>query len=731
MYGKDFYTSSLFLLALIFIFLSLNTIKFGLRTYIYFGSFFAVIGFIQKPSFGFVNQGDATLGLSNTAYFGFSPSRAIWYLLIITVAALFLNLVMQQKFHQSVVLAGPDFTIPPVIPYVLSILYSLQYFLQRVDQISNKSTDLTWDVLNNVTWANFFSNGLFPMRDFWYPYGGMIYLSVGYFGAVFSTLILFLLSYVSANNIIKTRIQPIYKLSLILLIINTLFMDPVTSMRYGLPILALTYWAIAKSSSTQYVASSLLLGLTFFLSQEVTLISSFLFVFLSILNFKRFVQDGIKIFLFRFALPLLSLFLNAFFLHANGALVNTWQFLFNPKSSLALVSSIDYGLGSDYPVMSSSAILVILIFLLAILSLRLNFIKDFSKFDLAEFVPSFISVVFLAYFLEKELTRGGMLLPACLAFLPALISQYSINTDAEFRRGIDHKRSSKNFFFSVLIPSGVLGLVLFFSGFLQNMSATITNLPSMSRQTFQAHPDLGVYFLRNKYTDPIVTDSEVKSAEEAIGRSSFERLYVLGDHSTFYWNSDRNKYWTITNWALLEDQKKTLNILLERKPDFVYFDYSEETINLDRVPAYLRSPFIYRWVISNYRLYEKLKEGDLLKRIDSGANIDYNYWIGRLGKKVELNYLGYATSSPRPCIDLKECEPYLIVSADEASGPRSMTILCGDNSFELSYKIRNGKNFYFPLSRLWFWNDACTPSRPNNSNTAIALRRSLMGDQSY
>ena len=160
------------------------------------------------------------------------------------------------------------------------------------------------------------------------------------------------------------------------------------------------------------------------------------------------------------------------------------------------------------------------------------------------------------------------------------------------------------------------------------MSATITNLPSMSRQTFQAHPDLGVYFLRNKYTDPIVTDSEVKSAEEAIGRSSFERLYVLGDHSTFYWNSDRNKYWTITNWALLEDQKKTLNILLERKPDFVYFDYSEETINLDRVPAYLRSPFIYRWVISNYRLYEKLKEGDLLKRIDSGANIDYNYWIG-------------------------------------------------------------------------------------------------------
>ncbi len=671
---------------------------------------------------GRIKHGDLSFGVSNSGFYGFSPDRAILYTLLIIVFFFLFSCFLKPRFEVYSVPAQTRYSIEKFVPVSLGILSSLGHAVNQIKTIEVRDLNFQWDNLNLETWGMLFASGRHPMRDFWYPYGGILYLDNGYFGAFTASFILGFIVFVLVSRVMKSNLSYLNKSILVFGFCNLIIMDSSNAIRYGLPIMSLMLWIRYVNGDKYSFLPSLLIGFCFFLSPEVSVLTFGVFTLLVVLFYSQLRKLDFSQFFIKVLIPYVIFLVNLIQLFLNGALPNTFALVFKPEQILQLVSSLNYGLDATQPVFSGSSLIIILLLFSSLASNPFRRIIENKESQKSTFSLVFITVIFLTYFLQKDLTRGGMLMPAILACLPILDSRlFPKDQEPGFNR--QHPRSRIFSFVNNTSSRVILIYLLIFSGVLNNFVGTFTSMPSDLSKIGQRIPTLKDNFFKNSYSQNLVKkDEEVENFLKNYGSTAIKDVFVLGDRSYFYWVKGARHYWTISNWSTIIDQGKTLNQLKRSPPKYIYLDTTEPTLTYDLVPPYIRSPQIYSWVVKNYVFSSRGAFGDFLIRKQPLETNSLDYWQKIFGNQLFLGYMGYGTTIPNACSVSKPCAPYLVNQFSQGEQVGYVDIFCGKTKFNITFSTKKEGNFVFPLNRLWFWNNDCEigGSRPKMKLTYLS-----------
>jgi hypothetical protein len=169
--------------------------------------------------------------------------------------------------------------------YVFVFLVSMPSFESIIPNLLSPLTGQDFDSQQIFAWYEFKSRGFVEMKDFWFPYGGLIHVQDGLLGTISLWLIcsfsiIFLISIAVLDSKIKIDIA-ILITSISILILHY----PVVVARYFFPILALMICLKNLKFVNYYGLSSYLpLFLSFWLSPEISLLIFLLFISFFLMN---------------------------------------------------------------------------------------------------------------------------------------------------------------------------------------------------------------------------------------------------------------------------------------------------------------------------------------------------------------------------------------------------------------------------------------------------------------
>jgi hypothetical protein len=663
---------------------------------------YVVNEFVRKMS---LQVGDADYGIANTTFFGHSLTAP----LILTLSVLFIGLILgwTNTINWK---KTPDPKTTHVHSFKFwNITHSSQIFLVFVycfiaavyvssivrNQIRSFGSNISFDILNFATWQKFHDSGLDAMKDFWYPYGGMIWFQDNNIGPILLFITTFTLLTCFLYPVIKSQGISLYQVTILICLNYLVSVDWFNAVRYAFPFVSILIFIKDSHTRIVRIMLSIPISLVWWLSHEVALLCLLVLMMEFIRNrfFEGKINTNWREILEKFFLPLLSLILYILYSFFNGSLINTYNFLSRPLEASQLVSSIDFGIGTGnlYYMWSNFFLQLVLIGIL------LSFIKSVvdSRFYLQRPIivnvsiqSSFALTLFISYFLLKDSTRSGMLTPSLFCILLFVLFEFS------------HKRI--NLLQKQILVSAMTS-VLLLGSILQPSIQGLTQLNVNIKNVFFSP-------IQTRSNEPTKIDPEVSLAIQISGDQRLnDNIFVLGDRSTFYWGTSSFKYWTISNWSTYSDQERLLRQLKLNAPTYIYVDRRDLTLTFDRVPTVLRNASIYRWVVENYSFRASLNEGDLLvKSPNNSSKIEWSYWNTVLGTKLDVGYLGNAFGIDSNCSEkieiANECQVDLYVPTNLPNG--EVFIECGKTVYNLSYLNQRGY-LVIPKSRVWFWRDAC------------------------
>jgi hypothetical protein len=646
-----------------------------------------------------IQRGDISKGVSNAAFFGTSPKNATLISLLIVVILvstriLFVKGTNPAKAHQSGVSKNIE-----VFGKFSTLLFTINFINNRWVEIQTPQTNIDFDALNISTWDYFYAVGRVPMKDFWYPYGGMIFLRNGVLGIILSAIAIGTLIFFFNQKLIKSQMHVALKIGFLAIVPLLAFADWLKFSRYILPFAILILFFDKQFRNRSKAVIAVMLGGVFFLSAEVALLiflllSFFLFSDL-FLSFKRNLSLELK----RYSMPFVGALIALVAFAQNGALPKTIHMLLHSDETSQLVTSIDFGARQSTPIFRSSSVIIIIVIAITIFyfpkrSEARHYIQNF------EFRSTLIIFLMLLYSLNKELARGGMLYVAVfgLYMLLLFVPQGCF--------GDKKSRSKRVEVISRRLPPLALTFCILFSGVTFAYAQAISNVVKFPGNLWDSRDEVGKLFLHNQLNDPKSFDPEVKKFTSLFGDDSFSEIFVLGDRSTFYWDSDSPNYWAISNWSTSSDQRILLAQLQKKSPKYVYLDLRPVTLQFDRIQPFLRSPSLYKYVYENYQFIEHGVDGDFLVRKDKSNPIDKAYWAKVFGASVNLGLLPYASSFPDYCYGNVDCTQYLYLAKGFIE-PLAIEITCNSGRYELILQRKFDKVGIYPLNNIWFWDSSC------------------------
>jgi hypothetical protein len=654
-----------------------------------------------------VDIGDIELGISNAAFFGSDPDRPIHYLIVVFTAIGLISVLMglrSKKWDLNLNTTTLQKTTDLFALYT-SVILSSQFLFSRMNDVLDGYSNFAFDPLNNATWDKLYALGGLPMRNFWYPYGNMLIIQNGFAGAIISTLLIFFIYFTIIKVITNSNLSIALKIFLSLLFCNLIYMDSFSGIRYGFPILALLNWVLAGVQKSRELGASLMLGVAFFISFEVSILTFLIFV--AMLAFQIQFGDGsIKDnWRIRIVVPGTLFTISLFIQYILGGLAASIALLLNANEMTSLVTSVNFGLRLSGFSLNYESMLLILILLLVCFYFThvcLNSKRDLLILNLQ---LGLISIIFVTFALLKQFTRGGMLIVGVLACLPLVFSTFF-----QLRKRIKVKSAasvleptlSKLRYFIVLTT---FVLVVFHSGSGQNASKIINDLPSNFSNPTKYTENFRKHFFYNFFPTFEQIEPEFSQLAE-LSQSDLSKIFVLGNRSTYYWQQSLTNYWTISNWATKSDAKRNLKILQRTSPDYIFFDTSPGTLNFDLVGSTLRDPELFNWVIRHYKFYAKVAGGDLLVR-KLNKEIDFAYFASRLGFEINIGALGYAIPAPNVCPKNGDCESYLKLENAKSREFTKVPFVCSYGEFNLIIDPKFDRDYYYPLNNLWFWSPSC------------------------
>ena len=220
-------------------------------------------------------------------------------------------------------------------------------------------------------------------------------------------------------------------------------------------------------------------------------------------------------------------------------------------------------------------------------------------------------------------------------------------------------------------------------------------------------------------------------------RSARDRTFaVLGDAQLLYTIFRQRPPYHIQLYdaSKVDEQRAVVDALTRQRPAYMYWrrDFIQ-----DAVPQHVRVPIIFSYAVQHYVPVRLGDPGDVLRRRD-GDPIPIEYWRSRLGDTVDLGFVPASSRADEadPCAGGDGCVSYaLLEGRPTRRGETANLLLSGRRgTFRVIIRARPGITTYpVRLDRLWFTRVLGSPPklRTDTPNWTVRRLRVRTGDDLY
>jgi hypothetical protein len=681
--------------------------------------------------------GDASEAVSFGAFTGVGPASANNYFTIILFANLLLAIFiifLQSKISKPQNLGAPTNILEGIgvktpskalemsLVFILVCLTS-PYFEGVIPNLRLLTTAPDFDSQQIHAWFDYASRGFVPMKDFWFPYNGMIHLQDGLLGYFAIWLILILIG-VSLYRFVLLNTSYFVSLFLLVLIMVLSINYPVISVRYFFPFVALLLACLGLSHKRFSVIYFLPLAVSLWMSPEIAVIVYLLFIVALTINavhtlkIDRSYKWPVK------ALVVLtaSLILQAIYLAINNSLSNLMLFLSKPNETIQYgfspLQGLRFELSRDLN-QNFRVVLFLIVILLFAVSIA-NVVRVLiTKTPITDEIYMLMVGCFSLSLLQKELVRGGLTLWIAALLVMSTVSIVKSKTGSEF-----YDSRNRNFIHSMLqvksyVVVGIL-LLIFATPVLAGSFTQVARSPQQVKFLVKefSNGNLSEIFFNSNWN--LASFNLEKSLQSTLGNQTTELIkndfFILGDRPDIYRALSEKPYWLVSqyNMSPIREQRKIISEITKRNPGYLIVDKRAEALSFDGIASPVRLYAIYQFLTPRFELYRSYDTFDLLIAKNDGT-VDYEYWNGLLGSTIDLGSLPLAATKPKSCqLENQDCGDFLRI------GPRTdqvqeIPVLCGDTRYTLRFNaIPRGENGWISLNRLWFWDSECSAILSSN-----------------
>jgi len=609
-------------------------------------------------------------------------------------------------------------TSPHVWTLFLVSLFVVVYYLWGAKYyatvIPRQEFPTGWDNGNVLLWQYLFQTGSLPYRDFWYPYGGLILVSVPFpwgfiFNAAYSALVLILslLSFYLITNRHLGRGLAIFAIWFGLAHQN---MFPV--IRYTIMVPFLVSYVCAASEKKRLGLAHVVFWISAaasILGDMVTavyggLLMVLVFALDAIQNWPAFKLDIAGRMKREIAVPALFVALYLLVLALNGQIPGFVRFY------MALGGVAQYA-GSAAPI---------------------DDYFQWKPFNNGFFIWGAVILLawgiffYLTDFREKRKVSLAILLLGISNVM--LIYKQLVHTNTAYFFGIS--TTVAGVLLVVLgrperIKTGQYIAAFFFSGILfgsfQSNDGAASLWSRFSRPVDLVNDFKSLISPPIAYADYASVQWDLKNFRQystlmqvldgilpRMSVSNPSDLFVLTEEPALYIMAKKRPpfYQNLYDGSLLQAQQNTVQWLEKNRPSVVVFN----TRNLDvfGVPGIVRAPLVYEQVILNYVPDVIVGDYAVLRPRKPEEAVDVKFWRQSLAS-IELRALPRLTSMPKfeecvgtaPCVDFLEIRLKAPVTS---TTPALVPIVVGENMFEIHFvMIPEQQRYVIYLDRLWFW----------------------------
>ena len=657
--------------------------------------------------------------------------------------------------EETVDATGPATAKPLVwISHVAIFLLLLLFFLTDLRLTLQSMKDAgyqvaTWDDMNFLEWGYLVSQGLRPLRDFWFPYSGsyLNYLPfpAGTLSSILHGVLVLWVCYAAFFRATGRRLAE--ALVLFGLILTPVLLTVLPGWpRYLLAVdVALLYAAIYNTTRWQWdthLPVAAFVSYAFFYEPTQVIYAGSgiaLHTALTVVSrlrgrsWRTGASESLALLRQRAVYvggPFLAGIVAAVLVYAaNGMLPGLWSF------ERSLGDQGDYGsLPADIsrwvlPILQPNTVFLLLFLLMSYAIYRWYRVKGSPEDTLGAALLVLCAASFMA--MQKQIVRPHAMTQLRLfPYVATLI--FGLIVWRERRP------------FTRFLIAAMLGLILsitmnrnlWFEIYRHDVregpgkvAASLDVLLHRSREIEQVNAS---QYQRSRFASFKVENAVVDNLVQACGLRPQDSIYVLGDASLFYVLLHRlapyvsNSY----NDSPLAEQQRVLDWLQRQQPRFVIWDTA--TLGYDNVPHHVRLPLIYSYVVEHYQFVRAIGPYQILEQRTSGQPADLASWRSVLGNQVDLGHIPALARSSEyaPCErDTSRCDAVLVVKYRQGAVPHNklaVDVAAPGGSLRIQFDPAPGQQEYvINLNRLWFWN-ALPKSNPPRLTAADGAAEAVM-----
>lgn len=580
--------------------------------------------------------------------------------------------------------------------------------------------NVTWDAANGTVWNFFTQHGLFPMKDFWLPYGFQSFFGQVPLGPVWAWL-----AYSAMLGLLTWAMWRLSERSVWRTVASVVAVTLLAALGSGLwrylpgLLMALTYaavgplqWQRLQWSHVTLFAST---ALALLIEPDLLLygIAGCAFVVFGEVLFGRLRLQWSM--LRRLATDLIPVMAALAFLALVWIVSGTfdgnieyWTHLRDTAAYGSSDQSVDGLLFQISLKPTANSVVASIPFLVLLAGLALGFLgKERRSVGASRLLLATAGASLI--FLGRGLIRPNDL----LYYLPlvglslALILLW------------DRKHLASVVLTGAFVGATVAGLQ--YNGGLRAYLGGAANSPirAVDSAIYVSNPDQAayatdqVYALRRYEALP-----DIDFARELVQVSGTKHppFAVLGDAAILYlWFNQKPPYHVnLYDAAPIRMQKKMIGELESR--DTRYIVWKQEPVGVDGVPYQVRDALVYQYVIQHYGpsragwrkcpdLPARCTAADILVRLPSGKRPQIDFWRSRLGDQLDLGYIPSYAKSPTTCSG-EGCVQYAIVrgKASKEGDQVELQASARGKRFNILLRARPDTSSYtIRLDRLWFW----------------------------
>jgi hypothetical protein len=563
-----------------------------------------------------------------------------------------------------------------------------------------------WDVQNLITWDELYILGYTPMKDFWYPYGNLIFTeafpSFGRLVLWIFQLCFLVLSMILVSNIskIKSVIYPIITLSIFVYLFQTDFWAIV---RYGLPAVVsgmlLFYFLNPKYKQNSFIIVQAALVTSPWVGGSIHLLLTVLSALAVIIGF--IVQFRINHHKFyceqyfnRNTIPFIVSW-NAYTLYS----LKQGQF---QKELLYQLNNTNILAKNAYPMdifgnlLNNSGLVILTFFIMTLIS-AISFSKILIiKGDLTEirnYCVIFLITVsgFLAAY--KWSFRGDLNDIKSIAIMSTLLFLASNRFEWKINARFSIYYSLIIILISSLLLSSIVKVIPSrLNNFLTNINLSTIKILKNEKENLEN---------RQKYHSDFSEIDNLVNLSEYLEKEKLIPFYAPTDNGYLNIILRQKPYYYITGYdsSTRYDNEVLLMDLKKDMPKSIVID--ARSLNFDSVHLTLRHPLVIKWLVENYELSFSIGSYSIFtQNLDSFQN-NLGDWNSVFGE-IDLGNVPYFISEGDACKIAQECEKYIKVKLDRKLEFCKFTVFSLGVESKFFFPNRFDSEFaIIPFSRLW------------------------------